>query len=360
MSLNRNNNGFYLVDTEDESEYDITININSLYKNESKYSLWMNKNKERTLLKTDSKPAYIINLFSELLFSKFAENNNIKSAKIDGAIVDNRNVGVLSKDVVSEGATGFTLSDLLVFSIDAFSEFDTSLIDSGYITVDLVVGAIKTFAKKSGTKLDKDIRLSLLKMALVDYLTVQADRHAQNFMFEIQNAHNENVLKLCPMFDNEEIFSAGKFISEFEENPALLEEFLKNKTAYSKDLEFMFKTDIKDCLTNRQPALGITASVDPLSYAKSYLEIFTGIPIKKALEAFKADLVKELVNNSGLMEFYKSLKFDGDLYAKQIQDETGISLPHIFIESANEQFMLRKMSLDLALLKTAGTEPGEE
>lgn len=61
----------------------------------------------------------------------------------------------------------------------------------------------KFFAEDNNLKIDENLEQELKEMALMDYLLIQTDRHANNIEFMIEkNKSGEKVLKLAPMFDN--------------------------------------------------------------------------------------------------------------------------------------------------------------
>jgi len=334
LRFERNNKGFYIIRNKDINNYHVSVNtFNRCH--------WLTDKitGQRILAKEGFGQDYITSLYGEMLFSKFAENNNIKCAKVDVGVDSRDNVFVFSKDVVDLANERLDLGQVVSYcdvDVDSIANL------SSVYALDYLVRS--AFENLKGLEVDKNFKKELLKVALIDFLTVQEDRNYSNLLFEISRGNKGYKLSLCPMYDNEKVFS-------FEEASLFIDLDYFDIEDMDKDFDYMFEFFAQKNL----PKLGIKTDIDNLrtAYTKSD-------EAKLLLNIFVKELAEELILDKQLMEFYKTVKFDALKYAREIKSETKFRIPDGYLVLAQHQFKERKKMLDKALKLLQQKEKGEE
>ena len=154
-----------------------------------------------------------------------------------------------------------------------------------------------------------EIKNYLLKMATLDFLTLQIDRHWGNFGFMFNDLKGIKTLTPIPVFDNECCFCLDEPISKIQEFSRLLHT-IKNPNA--KLVKPMAQA--KD----NAPLLGIKHSlvVNDISNRLVYRKYKKGEEPSN-YDIFLKDLAEEINQNQELAAFYKKLK-DFDLKSSMI------------------------------------------
>lgn len=76
--------------------------------------------------------------------------------------------------------------------------FEISTLYNKELTDEDIYSYIQEYSKKYNYNLDENIVTNLCKMVILDYVTMQEDRHTENISLILQN----KTLRLAPMFDN--------------------------------------------------------------------------------------------------------------------------------------------------------------
>ncbi len=127
-------------------------------------------------------------IINEILCSQLAKNLNINSARYQKAEIHSLK-GLVSYNFLKEGDELIPLSKLSR-DTENFNEIVKNVLD---------------YAKSNNLNCDKNLfTLDLFKMTLLDYLTLQTDRHSWNICFIKDKNSN---LSLSPVFDNEYAFA---------------------------------------------------------------------------------------------------------------------------------------------------------
>lgn len=147
----------------------------------------------------------------------------------------------------------------------------------------------------------EDIKQYMLKIALLDYLTIQVDRHNGNYGCMYVSSKGIKSATYIPIYDNECCFflhkrpeKIGAFLQRLSDNRVKEKDKLKqiNALAAGKD---------------STPILGIYTSIVELGSHGEFIKK-KNTENKTNLEIFINELAEEILQNNNLAKFYDKLK----------------------------------------------------
>ena len=151
------------------------------------------------------------------------------------------------------------------------------------------------WVQKSGISQMKDY---MLKMALLDFLTMQVDRHWGNFGYLTNSKKGMSSVKVIPLFDNGCSFNGDKPISKMTT--------LNRSIVTNKHWE---KRVILPMVSGKEnsPLLGIKTSLVELKGERTLVNRKYSENEASNVEIFANEIVDEISENKSLAKFYESL-----------------------------------------------------
>lgn len=228
------------------------------------------------------------------------------------------------------------------------SQYDNNNGKIDHIEYNTVYEYIKQLEYLYPHRLDKDkieeMKDYLLKIAVLDFLTLQKDRHWGNLGFMANQIKGIKSLTYIPVFDSECCFCLDEPLSTIEAYSQIVR---NNKNPYSRLIRPMANSK------SNVPLLGIKRTLvdNDISNRLVYRK-FKKDEEQSNYEIFLEDLVEELNKNPKLMAFYKNLK-EFDLKGKMLQ--VGY-FPDAVIDIAPELYKERINMIEKALEKQRSEE----
>ncbi len=348
LNLPRDEYGRFVLTKGSLAEFD-AVDFFQKSSNESpRFLSWIGDKTGRKVLvkfrEEDFVPLYKSDIFSEMIFEAFAKASGFSCANVDVGSVNGADV-ILSEHVSPEG---------FVFSYKEMNAQTNSEIEPKYYTLDGVINNVKLFAKVYGLEVDKNLRLDLLKLMLVDFLTFQQDRHDHNLLFFVQ----DRKIGLAPAIDNEKSFlidriavflSSLDFIDNTVYKLSLLPSGANNKAVLRcfDDVRNSTKIFSAPILVPRLHSFDEVAenAVDEEPYDE-YNEYRSN---NNLLSLYAEDFAFEMKNNEKLYNFYKGMNFDIFDLVKRGERASGYKIPEIYASFAEDIIKKQKRRIDRAL-----------
>jgi len=357
LELERNEEGYYILDDESLKAFEKTHNVNQ-YSGDIDDNFWITKGDTKVLVKTSDDDSIMFSIYAEMLFSQFAEMNGIPCAEIDVALYNGRPV-LLSKNVQSEDSELITYSGLERLTGQNFNSHTAKEIaQSTKEHLDLLR---ENFG--ANVILTKNFYNNMLAMLTVDYLTCQGDRHPGNVLFEISSGDPTKELNVCPMFDNEAVFGMMEVKAFYQDYKEYFDSIFSGK---NKDVDgFMkfFKEKIQESFIDVRPQMGIDTSVLYCDHEKLQdvmPEYGDGQFAKYANKIVCNDLVMIAKKSEKFSEFCANLSFNASDFAEIIKMETqGFEIPPQFVMLAQVLYNEKRNELQKTMKKVTGKELGE-
>lgn len=182
-------------------------------------------------------------IVSEILSSYIA--NNLGMNVVDPIPVEIGDMyGVVMPSYLPENFNGkkFSFNDLHIRFSKKHKNYASQYQPTCFYIMTILENLSDLGESFSDIKIDPEIRYSLTKMAVFDFLTRQCDRHGENIEFLVQ----DGVMSLAPMFDNASSFFFDHWASRayFGEwtRQFVKTELIKNSPLFgtSNDLRFKF------------------------------------------------------------------------------------------------------------------------
>lgn len=259
--------------------------------------------------KTERKRDYLVKFsrnevscenFGEILFSRLCQQVGLDC--VDYHLVTVEEGQEQSQGVISENynasindfeVSAYTLAEAYKnFSYDNFAGLE---IESKH-TIDFYIEALKVVTKCSDSVLEK-LRNDLLKLSLLDYLTMQSDRHWFNISFSLNSLIGDDSLKLTKIYDSGNCFLLNR-------GRRTISEYAK-QFARSRNLDKL----IFDYTVTKQPMLGLSTDLTQLETSikddntAGSQKMISRCDVK-SLEIFERELAEEIVRNAELGNFF--------------------------------------------------------
>lgn len=359
LDFKRDIDGFYIINKNNGANFSITEVINPFDGSPEECNVWLTQGKNRVVVKTNSDEGYIMSLYAEMLFSKFAEKNNISSAKTDVAIYNGR-VSVLSKDVNdSEQSELINCAQLMKMARIKYCNYTVKDFMEMLNTVKDFMNREQYDAVRVGEDFEKD----LIRAVVVDFLTWQEDRHWGNLAVKVVCDKKGYRIDLAPLFDNEGVFNLMTFRSKFTEHADYLKKVIECERYSVLEFPYFVLAYVEDEVLDNIPVLGLnrcmTANFNTSEQRKeAFRKYNSSNGIEYLTQVFLEDLV-EIVKEGkeSLKREIIKLNFDAELYVKEIEEETGFKIPLVFAKFAEIKFYERKKLL-LDKFRAYGLENG--
>ena len=189
------------------------------------------------------------------------------------------------------------------------------------------------WVQKTGISQIKDY---LLKIALLDFATMQVDRHWGNFGYQTNSKKGMSSVKVIPLFDNGCSFNGDKPISKMT---TLNRSIVTNK--------HWDKRVILPMVTGKEnaPLLGIKTSLVELQGERTLVNRKYSENEPSNVEIFANEISEEILQNKSLAKFYESLT---KLNVEQLFKESGY-FPNEVINVASKIWQGRMQILQHAL-----------
>ena len=145
----------------------------------------------------------------------------------------------------------------------------------------------------------EDIKQSMLKMALFDYITCQTDRHWKNTGFLVRNGNDFSKFELIPLYDNEKCFVFNKSLNWLEKMSVDMQKSEDNVEKIILPLVNSF---------DRVPRFGIKTSTCCEGEFENLMPKRSDVGQETYTQIFTKELAEELKNNEELRDFYFKVK----------------------------------------------------
>jgi len=259
--------------------------------------------------------------------SRFCDSTLLEDKNQEQYVVDDTLQIVRTGTLIEDFRTKYTKETIsLKWMVERFGRRHFS----GF-TVREVYELCQELANKRNLKLDKNLLTDLKNMALIDYLTLQVDRHSDNIEFLIEEINGIKTLKLAPMFDN------GFCLFLFKSYNGIKE--------------------INNIYSNNEivPIKSGNYNTPPMFYIESTEKI------NNPYLSIVRDLAKELKKNKNLMQIYKNFKeLDFEAEINLLKKLYKKPLPKIYIETMVLGTKNRIKILDKELKKLFKNKNDEE
>ena len=357
LNLRRNSEGAYILDSDIISQkYQVLHNINEVSGVELKNNYWLVNDKEKILVKTlDFYPdSYVMYTFAELLFSKFAEKNGVPCCQIDLGY-NNGLYYTLSKNVVGNAERKLSLRELRKMC----GKED----DYKYATLKEIDELFSIAVNKFGLKIAPGCKYKLKILEIMDFLTVQRDRNITNILFSIKEREDGCVLDVKPFIDNEDCFLFPLLSARYDMGKIPQTSFLVKTKKPVKKVRKLISYAKKEGQLFALPIFGVCScpkfDYDDLGIKDFFKEIFCRTESKKYKQKVREEVADEIIKDSRLFTFFKSVSFDAEEYGKEIYNETGIKIPDIYLNLAQEIVDYRRNELALVIDEKTQSEMGK-
>ncbi len=249
--------------------------------------------------------------FGEVLFSELCKMVNFPCVNYHLVKVENE-YGEITDGVACENyntsdkdmeISGFNLGH--TYSFLQYDNQNGKKIDPQN-NIDFYLKAIKYLGPDIQEENLTIIRNDMLKLALMDFLTLQGDRHWYNISFSMNCLFGENSLSLTKAYDNGSCFLLNRGIKKIQDYS---EQFLRCKNIGNL---------IEDYTLTKMPLLGISTTTSKLDEEKDGMKVLIGTRSKEDYLNFKKELAHEILTNPEIYNFYIKLK--QNLNVKQAVD----------------------------------------
>lgn len=161
------------------------------------------------------------------------------------------------------------------------------------------------------------LKTSLLKLALLDFSTMQVDRHWGNFGFLNNSKKGMRTIKVIPMFDNGCSFNGDKPISKMET--------LSHAIDHNKKWE---KHVIDPMVSGKEnaPLLGIKTPLVTLKDERALIKRKYYESEPSNVEIFADEITDEILNDKTMARFYQSMQ---NLDVEKIFTKSGYFPPEV-------------------------------
>lgn len=356
LEFERNNDGAYILDPEIiERDYQVSYNVNEITGVVLDCSYWLDNGEQKVLAKTlpsNPKP-YLMSIFGELLFSKFAQKNNIPCADVDMGI-HNGMYYTLSKSVIDKDEQKISVRDL--------RRYCNNEDDHRLATVKEVCSLLGVFSEKYDVSMVPKIDFKLKVYGIVDYLVAQRDRNITNLIFGLKETEKGKVINLKPLIDNEGCFGFIYLYQKYMDTKIPQASFLYKSRKNRRKVNKFVKQASLEGKKYELPVFGIKTvsrfDWDELGLKEFFAEIFNKSETKKFKDKVCLEIASEIRKDVKLKGLFKNLTFDANECGDEIFKETGIKIPKEYLMLAQEVFDTRKNDIYFALDKLEQSEMG--
>lgn len=356
LEFERNSEGAYILDPEIiQRSFKVTYNKNEVTGVQLNNNFWLDNGNVQVLAKTipEWKGSYLMSVFGELLFSKFAEKNQIPCAEIDMGYYDGCYY-TLSKNVLSPEEQKLSFRDLRKLC----SKED----DYKFATIREAESLLVEYSHKFGVKIASKCFFKLKVMALIDFLVSQRDRNITNILFAVQDTPQGKVIDVKSFVDNENSFAFLFLLHRYNDFNMPQNSFLYKTTKKRRKINKLVgkaKVVGKDLAL---PVFGVKSTPrfdwETLNFREFFGEIFRNAETKKYKAKASMELAEEMKKDHRLYSLFKNTEFDADSCGREIFEETGICIPKQYLNLAQEIVNSRKKDLCFSLDKLLQSEMG--
>lgn len=357
LGFERRDDGAYFLDPKIiEDNYTVTFNSNEVTGEHLDNNFWLDNGKVMVLAKTipSWSKTYMMSIFGELLFSKFALKNQIPCAEIDVGYYDGLYY-TLSKSVMGQGEEKLSLRDLRRL---CKKEDDYRL-----ATISETVSLLREYCALTGARIAPNCFFKLKVVALGDYLVAQRDRNITNMIFAVKDTPFGKEIDVKPVIDNENSFSFVYLLHRYNEKDLPQASFLyKSEKGRRRINKLVSKAKIvgKDFSL---PIFGVKSNPmfdwEALGIKDFFGELFKGTETKKYKDKICYELAEDIRKDKRLFNLFKNITFDAKQCGEEITNETGVVIPKAYLSLAQEVVDSRINDLWVALDKQIQSEMGE-
>lgn len=332
----------------------------------SKFWIKDNEGKNRYLLKYESRNNESLENVGQFIMCGVLDQLGVSYA--DYLVVDffkdgRKHDAIMSKSYIENLNDNVEISGFVLNSKnrDRFYDNAEGMIAEYHHNVDFYVDTLKFLYSKNEVDFD-NIRTTLVKYALLQYVYVMSDLHFYNLSFSYNESKGHKSLKVNPFYDCGNICTLNLSHRKVKNNAAQLKKTGKKKPfvenlIYKKMPMFGIKSDL--CKIFREPR-GEMLICRPI--CDEYVDK-EKIPVaKECLERLRHELACEIIENDEMERFYNMIRYNVNLdkVAEHYNDIEKETIPDYCLELVKGISEVNIAELDKVILSQRKAKFSEE
>lgn len=338
IDCERDEQGFYILDSIDKNTHTICQNASQPLKNSENF--WFHRNNGSSfLVKYRKYPAYIFALYAELLCEGVFKQNGVRCANVDVGKY-NGQYCVLSESVISEYDESFNAHKLA--SLSGFDPISLLASDEDWSTQDYFY-ADKLYEFANDIKMafpeiviDEDFLLDLYKLSFIDLMCNQKDRNPTNILFGLKDFGETTTLSVAPVIDNEYSFEFLRLLTlynHYKIDPNLRN--LKNENHKrvfdAMNQEFMRASKYSTPIFGTKDVVDLFRIPASLNCEDEKYKLHTALA-SSIIEDEYTNMAIAICKNPKLREFYEGFSVDMFAIGENIKNQSGFEIPTEYLE----------------------------